>query len=59
MEKCSCCGCNSGVHPIVRRISLTDAQGILLDSAGFCAACWNGYRRDIEATAMVSGGEVA
>ena len=43
--ECSLC---DEAKPIHRKLSLTDAQGLLIDEARFCRDCWNDIRHSVE-----------
>ncbi|HOL72085.1 MAG TPA: hypothetical protein PKW45_11620 [Bryobacteraceae bacterium] len=43
--ECSVC---DEPKPIHRKLSLTDAQGLLIDEASFCRACWNDIHGSVE-----------
>jgi hypothetical protein len=43
--ECSLC---DEAKPIHRKLSLADAQGLLIDEARFCRDCWNDIRQSVE-----------
>jgi hypothetical protein len=43
--ECSLC---YEANPIHRKLTITNADGLVIDAARFCLYCWNDIRRSVE-----------